>query len=92
MKSKKPKSRKWTSKDFEKERAEFYEKQKGCCGICGKHEREFKRRLNLDHNHKSMKIRGLLCYRCNKFIVGRHDYESATKLLNYLKVEIEESE
>lgn len=80
---------KWTSKPFEKERIEFFKKQKGCCAICGKHQREFKRRLSLDHSHKSGQLRGLLCYRCNKFIVGRHTLESATKLLKYLQIEKE---
>ncbi len=89
---KKPKPKKWTSKDFEKERAEFYEKQKGCCAICGKHESLFKNRLNLDHNHKTLQIRGLLCYFCNKFQVGRHTYESARKVFEYLKVEPHETQ
>jgi len=81
--------KKWTSKDYEKERAEFFKLQKGCCAICGKHQRMFKRRLNLDHNHKTGQIRGLLCYRCNKFIVGRHDIHSASKLISYLLIEKE---
>jgi len=79
--------KKWTSKDFEKERAILFKQQKGRCAICGKHQNEFKRRLNLDHNHTTGQIRGLLCYYCNKFRVGRHDLESATKLLKYLQVE-----
>ena len=54
------------------------------CAICKKHRDEFKNNLSVDHNHHSNKVRGLLCYRCNKFIVGRHSIESATKLLEYL--------
>jgi|ERR1041385_2123575 hypothetical protein len=80
---------KWSSKNFEKERQYFFKKQNGKCAICRKDQRMFKRRLNLDHNHKTGKIRGLLCYFCNKFVVGRHTYESATKLVNYLKIEEE---
>jgi hypothetical protein len=83
------KKKKWSSKDYEKEREEFFKKQKGKCGICEKHQSLFKRRLNLDHNHKTLQIRGLLCYFCNKFVVGRHTYISALKLLNYLKIEVE---
>jgi len=79
--------KKWTSKDYEKERNEFFKKQKGKCAICGKSQEQFKRRLNLDHNHKTGQIRGLLCYYCNKFQVGRHSYESALKLLKYLEIE-----
>lgn len=84
---KKRKNKKWTSKDYEKEREEFFKKQKGRCAICGKHQSQFKRRLNLDHSHKSGQLRGLLCYFCNKFVVGRHTLESATKLVKYLEIE-----
>jgi len=79
--------KKWSSRDYEKERAIFFKKQRGKCGICKRLQTEFKRRLNLDHNHKTGFLRGLLCFYCNKFVVGRHTFESATKLLNYLKVE-----
>lgn len=78
---------KLTKEQAEIERNVLFVKQKGCCAICGKHQREFKRRLNVDHNHKTGQVRGLLCYRCNKFIVGRHDYQSASRLLKYLEVE-----
>lgn len=82
-----PKKPKWSSRFFEKERSEFFKKQNGACGICKKSESQFKNRLNLDHNHKTGQIRGLLCYYCNKFVVGRHTYESAKKMLDYLSVE-----
>lgn len=39
--------------------------QGGRCAICGKHQEEFKLRLSIDHCHKTGKIRGLLCHRCN---------------------------
>ena len=37
-------------------------KQKGKCLIC---EKTSKRTLHIDHDHKTGKIRGLLCFRCN---------------------------
>lgn len=37
--------------------------QDGVCKICKRTPR--KRRLAVDHNHKTKKIRGLLCYKCN---------------------------
>jgi hypothetical protein len=86
-KRKKAKKLKWSSRFYEKERAEFFKKQDGKCAICGKSQSDFKRRLNLDHSHKTGQIRGLLCYYCNKFLVGRHTLESATKLVNYLRIE-----
>jgi hypothetical protein len=41
---------------------ELKRKQNNCCTICGK---KSKRRLSVDHNHKTGKIRGLLCHKCN---------------------------
>lgn len=34
-----------------------------CCMICGLEPST--RRMNVDHNHRTGMIRGLLCYRCN---------------------------
>ena len=39
--------------------------QTGCCAMCGRHQSEFKKRLAVDHDHKTGKIRGLLCTNCN---------------------------
>lgn len=77
-----------TQQQAEVERQKLYEKQEGRCAVCKKHESEFKIRLSVDHNHKTGQVRGLLCYRCNKFIVGRHTYETAKKVLEYLVVEL----
>lgn len=41
------------------------EQQKHCCAICGKHASKFKRRLHVDHDHKTGQIRALLCTKCN---------------------------
>lgn len=38
--------------------------QGGVCGICGQ-PRGKRRRLSVDHNHKTGEVRGLLCDRCN---------------------------
>lgn len=37
------------------------------CAIC--HRPPKTRRLNIDHDHKTGKIRGLLCHRCNRGLV-----------------------
>ena len=48
------------------------EAQDGRCAICGNKPR--KRRLDVDHNHKTGKVRGLLCRRCNHKGLGAfHD-------------------
>lgn len=43
----------------------MYVAQNGCCVICGRHQSEFRKRLCIDHCHKTNKIRGLLCINCN---------------------------
>ena len=36
-----------------------------CCEICGKPVTEMSRQLSVDHNHRTMEFRGLLCAACN---------------------------
>ena len=47
--------------------------QDGVCAICGEAETTNKhgnvQRLSVDHNHKTGKIRGLLCARCNGLVL-----------------------
>lgn len=71
-------------KEAEAERQKLSDAQGAKCAICGKHESQFTRRLSVDHNHATGKVRGLLCFRCNKFLVGRHTIESARLILDYL--------
>lgn len=49
-------------------------KLKKGCWICGKTRRKDGHRLALyvDHDHISDRVRGVLCYRHNKYLVGRH--------------------
>lgn len=44
---------------------ELFQQQNGCCAICGKTEQDIGRHLDIDHDHKTGKIRGLLCRTCN---------------------------
>lgn len=46
----------------------MFSNQKGCCAMCGRHQTEFKRRLHVDHDHKTKEVRSLLCTRCNPLI------------------------
>lgn len=39
--------------------------QNGNCAICGKHHKECSKALAVDHNHKTGKLRSLLCSSCN---------------------------
>jgi hypothetical protein len=62
---------------------EMFNKQEGKCLICGHHQSEFKRRFDVDHNHTTSKIRGLLCWNCN-LLIG-HAKEDINVLKNAVK-------
>ena len=65
----------------EEEYLRIYEIQKNKCAICGK---DFSgKRLYIDHEHKTGKIRGLLCGRCNTGI-GMFD-DNIDNLLSAIK-------
>lgn len=57
-----------TREDYDR----MYAEQKGCCAICGQHEDQFEKALTADHDHRTGKIRGLLCMNCN-LILGHAD-------------------
>lgn len=42
--------------------------QGGVCLICGRAPKA--RSLNVDHDHKTGKVRGLLCHQCNRHLLG----------------------
>lgn len=48
---------------------QLFEHQKGLCAICGQEEAFKGKRLAVDHCHKTKKIRGLLCHRCNSRVL-----------------------
>lgn len=52
-----------TLEDFNR----MMENQKGLCAICFKPEmsKKAQKGLSVDHNHKTGKVRGLVCHRCN---------------------------
>jgi hypothetical protein len=67
----------------------MYEEQNGVCWICEKRTRgrgEEKNTLAVDHNHKTGKIRGLLCSNCNTGLGNLRDsIELLEKAITYLK-------
>ena len=60
-----------TSADYDM----LYQQQGGRCRICNKR----KPKLHVDHCHKSQRVRGLLCHKCN---VGLGMFEDRVSALN----------
>ncbi len=60
-------------------------KQKGLCAICLNPPKKY--RLAVDHDHKTNKVRGLLCFPCNRVVIGRIDSIPGflSRLLRYIK-------
>jgi hypothetical protein len=72
-----------TSDDYNK----MFTEQKGCCAICGCHQSKFERRLAVDHDHKTLIIRGLLCGNCNLGLgLFNDDVALFQRVIEYLKV------
>lgn len=62
--------------------------QNNCCKICNRHAAESNfEKLSVDHNHKTGKVRGLLCNKCNAALgLFMDDATIINSALNYLKV------
>lgn len=74
--------------DFE-QYSKMFEDQKGCCKICDRHLSEVnsgkKKALCVDHCHKTKKVRGLLCDKCNRAIgLFNDNIKLLNKAINYL--------
>lgn len=54
----------------------LHSEQGGKCAICGIPETELKKNLCVDHDHKTGKIRGLLCTLCNQGLGSFKDNQS----------------
>jgi len=76
-----------TLKDFD----QMIETQNGVCAICGEPEKTKSvlgvvRRLAVDHDHKTGKIRALLCDRCNRLIgMSEENIAILNKAIRYLR-------
>jgi recombination endonuclease VII len=88
--------RQWRAKNKDKSRAtkllclyrmatdhwdQLYTSQNGLCAICDK-----KRKLNVDHDHTTGKVRGLLCFKCNTALGTFEDTISGVqRVIDYLE-------
>jgi hypothetical protein len=62
---------------------EMFKAQEGKCAICQRHQNELTRTLCVDHDHKTNKVRALLCLTCNTDVsVVENKLEEMTKYLN----------
>ena len=68
-----------------KKYANLLKKQKGVCAICGKPPKGLK--LAVDHDHKTGRIRGLLCAYCNYFHFKKRkrNWKAHWRFVNYAK-------
>lgn len=61
--------------------------QKGKCAICKEHQSKIKKKLCVDHDHSTGKIRGLLCGKCNTGLGFFKDrIENLSGAILYLKL------
>ena len=60
--------------------------QNGGCAICGREQEPDGRKLSIDHDHSTGKVRGVLCYACNKALGMFYDKpERLEKAAEYLR-------
>ena len=68
-----------TLEDYDK----MFKLQKGRCAICGE---KYGRTLHVDHNHRTYKVRGLLCQKCNMAIgLMQDNVKMLRKAIEYLE-------
>ena len=65
---------------------QLYAEANGCCQVCGISEEENNKRLAVDHDHVTGKVRGLLCGKCNTALGQLDDnLDKISALYSYLK-------
>jgi 5-methylcytosine-specific restriction endonuclease McrA len=70
----------------QKEWQAIFERQHGCCAICGKTQAELDHPLEIDQDRATGEIRGLLCRKCNSGIaLLGDDIERLKKAIEYLQ-------
>lgn len=64
---------------------DLFKKQKGMCAVCGRHQNEIGRTLAVEHCHKTERVRGLVCQRCNLAIGVLENKELCLKVTLFLE-------
>lgn len=61
----------------------MFQVQKGVCAICGRPPK--KKALSVDHDHQTGRVRGLLCWPCNRFLGHmKDDADLLRHMISYL--------
>lgn len=64
---------------------EQFKLQDYCCMICKSPQSKEGRKFSVDHNHKTLRFRGILCQHCNTAIgLIKENLEAAQRLVDYL--------
>lgn len=68
----------------------MFDRQGGKCPICDIDLPKYgdskgRRAAAIDHDHKTKRVRGLVCHVCNRSKIGKNTVESTKRLLAYLK-------
>ena len=71
-----------TNQDYE----QMLENQRFCCAGCGLHQNILEKKLHVDHDHVTGKVRGLLCGNCNRALgLVKDNMETLVRLQEYLE-------
>jgi hypothetical protein len=71
-----------TNQDYE----QMLENQVFCCAGCGLHQNILEKKLHVDHDHVTGRVRGLLCGNCNRALgLVKDNLETLVRLHEYLE-------
>jgi|SRR5579863_3725447 len=73
------------------QKREMYEAQKGLCKLCGDPLHADYRKANVDHDHETNEIRGLLHWSCNKLVGFYEKNEDLMALMSVYLKKVKES-
>ena len=70
---------------------QMFIEQNGCCAICERPASDFPKKLVVDHDHFTLKVRKLLCGLCNQMLgSSKENLETLQKAIEYLQVHNED--